>query len=62
MIREFYKRARMGRHSITVGGEVGEALLVIFMTPGTMAILLGLELLERRLLGARTHDNGRDPD
>jgi len=47
---------------ITVGGDVGEALLVILMAPGTMGVLLGLELLERRLLGSRTHDDERCPD
>jgi hypothetical protein len=47
---------------IATGGDVGEALLAILMAPGTMAIVLGLEMLERRLLGSRSADNGRGPD
>jgi len=38
---------------------VGEVLLAILMAPGTMIVLLGLELLERRLLesGRSRHSN-----
>jgi hypothetical protein len=55
-------RSRVENGMIARGGDVGEALLAILMAPGTMAILLGLEMLERRLLGSRTADNGRGPD
>ncbi len=45
--------SRVGRDpNCDKGVNVVEVLLAIFMVPGTMIILLGMERLERRLLGS----------
>ena len=40
---------------------MGEVLLAILMVPGAMVVLLGLELLERRLLGPAPPAPGEPP-
>ena len=40
---------------------MGEVLLAILMVPGVMVVLLGLELLERRLLGPAPPATGESP-
>lgn len=40
---------------------MGEVLLAILMAPGAMVVLLGLELLERRLLGPAPPAPGETP-
>jgi hypothetical protein len=44
-----------------MGGDVGEVLLAILTVPGTMVVLLGLELVERRLLGSAPPATGEVP-
>jgi hypothetical protein len=53
--------SRVGRDpNYDKGANVVEVLLAIFMVPGTMIILLGMELLERRLLGSGSTASGGD--
>jgi hypothetical protein len=53
--------SRVGRDpNCDKGANVVEMLLAIFMVPGAMIILLGMELLERRLLGSGSTASGGD--
>jgi hypothetical protein len=56
-----FRNRGTARTRLRRGGDVGEVLLAISTVPGAMVVLLGLELLERRLLGSTPRAPGEAP-